>query len=52
MITADVTNTAQKASVTSTQGGKDGQSVTTMNDINVYLSDVFLFWERTHCGIW
>lgn len=43
MITADVTNTAQKASVTSTQGGKDGQSVTTMNDINVYLSDVFLF---------
>ncbi|HWQ65799.1 MAG TPA: hypothetical protein VN372_02895 [Methanospirillum sp.] len=43
MITVVVTNTAQKASITSTGVPGSGQSVTTTNDINVYLSDVYLF---------
>ncbi len=44
MITVTIGNTAQKASITTTGGEKNsGNSVTTTNDINAYISDVFLF---------
>jgi hypothetical protein len=44
MITVTISNTAQKASITTTGGEKNsGNSVTTTNDINAYISDVFLF---------
>lgn len=43
LITATVTNTAQKASLTTTSGSEDTGSVTETRDINAYLSDVYLF---------
>lgn len=44
LITVTVTNTAQKASLTTTEAGT-GQSATKIQDINAYLSDVDLYGD-------